>query len=80
MHILPQDTPETASHEREIRSLSARSAAPPAEVGTLFAHEFARLRMGAKVGSYLAVLATSNIRAMLRRKGKGAYGSPHEKE
>ena len=80
MHIFPQDSPETASHEREIRSLSASTAVPPAEVGTLFAPDFARPRMGAKVGSYLAVLTTSNVRAMLRRKDKGAHGVPHEKE
>jgi hypothetical protein len=62
MQIPPQDSPETTSHERKKRSLSAR------------------LGMGAKVGSYLAVLITSNVRAMLRRKGKGAHEFPHEKE
>ena len=62
MQILPPDSPETAAHEREIRSLSAR------------------LGMGAKVGPYLAVLTTSNIRAMLRRKSKAAHEFPQEKE
>jgi hypothetical protein len=60
--------------------LSARTEVPPAEVGALFAHEFARLRMGAKVGSYLAVLTTSNVRAMLRRRDKRARGSSFGKE
>jgi hypothetical protein len=75
MHSHLQDSPKTASHEQEIRSLSIRTAVPPDEVRALFAHEFERLGMGAKVGSYLAVLTTSNVRAMLRRKGKGA-GEP----
>jgi hypothetical protein len=70
MNVLPQDSPKPPSHEREIRSLSTRTAIPPDEVRALFAHEFARLGMGAKVGTYLTVLTTSNVRAMLRRKGK----------
>ena len=28
MHILPQDTPETASHEREIRSVERPLCSP----------------------------------------------------
>jgi len=57
-------------HEREIRSLSDRSGASVAQVRTLFSDEFARLKMGAKVGSYLGVLTTSNVRGMLRRKAR----------
>ena len=53
--------------EREIRSLSDRSGVSPAHVRTLFRHERARLGMGAKVHSYLAVLTASNVRAMLQR-------------
>jgi hypothetical protein len=56
------------SHDREIQSLSDRSGAPPTEVRALFVAEFARLKIGAKVGSYLAVLTQSNVRGMLRRK------------
>jgi hypothetical protein len=49
-------------------SLCDRTGAPLAEVRSLFAQEFSRLELGAKVRSYLAVLAASNVRAMLRRK------------
>ena len=56
------------AHDREIQALSDRSGAPPTEVRALFAAEFARLKIGAKVGSYLAVLTESNVRGMLRRK------------
>ena len=63
-------------HEREIRSLSDRSGASLAQVRTLFSDEFARLKMGAKVGSYLGVLTASNVRGMLRRKALLASGLP----
>ncbi len=49
-------------------SLCDRTGAPLAEVRSLFAQEFSRLELGAKVRSYLAVLTASNVRAMLRRK------------
>ena len=56
------------AHDREIQSLSDTSGAPPTEVRALFTAEYARLKIGAKVGSYLAVLTQSNVRGMLRRK------------
>jgi len=59
---------EAVRYERAMSSLCDRSGAPPAEVRSLFAQEFSRLELGAKVRSYLAVLAASNVRAMLRRK------------
>ena len=59
---------EAASHERAMNSLCDRTGASPAEVRRLFAQEFSRLELGAKVRSYLAVLTASNVRAMLRRK------------
>jgi hypothetical protein len=58
------------AHEREVQALSDRSGAPPTEVRALFAAEFARLKIGARVGSYLAVLTESNVRGMLRRKAR----------
>jgi hypothetical protein len=59
---------DTVRHERAISSLSHRSGAPLAQVRSLFAQEFSRLELGAKVRSYLAVLTASKVRAMLRRK------------
>jgi hypothetical protein len=59
---------EAVRHERAMSSLSDRSGAPLAEVRSLFAREFSRLELGAKVRSYLTVLTASNVRAMLRRK------------
>lgn len=59
---------EALRHERAINSLRRRTGAPLTEVRSLFAQEFSRLELGAKVRSYLAVLTASNVRAMLRRK------------
>lgn len=53
--------------ERQIRILSDQSGESPAQVRTLFRQEHARLGMGAKIHSYLAVLTASNVRGKLRR-------------
>ena len=63
---------QPGAYERQIRSLSDSSNTPPSKVRALFNEELARLQMGAKVGSYLAVLTESNVRGMLRRKTKRA--------
>jgi hypothetical protein len=60
---------ESVRHERAISSLRDRSGAPLVEVRRLFAQEFSRLELGAKVRSYLSVLTASHVRALLRRKG-----------
>jgi len=67
MNALLERAKEAVWHERAISSLRERTGAPLAEVRSLFAQEFSRLELGAKVRSYLAVLTTSNVRAMLRR-------------
>jgi hypothetical protein len=59
---------ETARHERVMSSLCDRTGAPLARVRSLFAQEFSRLELGAKVRSYLDVLAARKVRAILRRK------------
>ena len=66
----PFEHPDSQWHERAIRSLSDRSGASVAQVRTLFSDEFARLKVGARVGSYLGVLTASNVRGMLRRKAR----------
>jgi hypothetical protein len=49
-------------------ALCDRTGAPLTKVRSLFAQEFSRLEVDAKVRSYLTVLTASNVRAMLRRK------------
>ena len=66
----PLDENDCQPDEREIRFLSDQSGVEPAEVRTLFRYELARLGMGAKVHSYLAVLTASNVRGMLRRTAR----------
>ena len=69
MKSLFEPSKEVARHERAISSLHVRTGAPLVEVRRLFAQEFSRLELDAKVRSYLAVLTVSKVRAMLRRKG-----------
>jgi hypothetical protein len=76
----PFEHSNSQRHEREIRSLSDRSGASLAQVRTLFSDEFARLKMGAKVGSYLGVLTAANVRGMLRRKARLASDLPTTEE
>ena len=63
----PFEDRDPEADEREIRSLSDRSGVGLVQVRTLFRKELARVGMGAKVSSYLAVLTASNVRGMLGR-------------
>ena len=58
--------------ERVIRSLSGRTGMSTAEIRILFSQEFARLKLGAKVLSYLPALTASNVRALLRSAKVGS--------
>ena len=66
---------DAARHWRAIKSLCDRSGATPEEVRDLFGSEMLRLKVGAKVGAYLAVLTEANVRAVLRRKALVAGNS-----
>jgi len=66
-HFESRDPP---ADEREIRSLSDRSGVEVGEVRALYQKESTRLGMGAKIGSYLAVLTTASVRGMLRRTAR----------
>ena len=68
MSPLSEPCKEAVRHERAMSSLSDRTGAPLAEVRNLFAQEFTRLELGAKVRSYLTILTAANVRAMLSRK------------
>jgi hypothetical protein len=59
---------EALRHERAVTSLCDRTGAPHATVRSLFAREYSRLGLGAKVRSYLAILTASNVHAILRRE------------
>ena len=67
----------SGANEREIVLLSDRNGASEKDVRALFASEFARLKMGAKVGAYLTVLTTSNVRGMLQRKAARLAAATH---
>ena len=59
---------DPAGHRLATRFSSDRASRVPAEVGGPVGSEFSPIKMGANVGTYLAVLTESNTRAMLRRK------------
>jgi hypothetical protein len=58
---------DTARSERAIRALIDASHASPEEVRDLFTVEFGRLARAAKIRTYLHVLATAKVRALLSR-------------
>jgi hypothetical protein len=58
---------EASRRERAIRALSDSSGASLADVRALYMQELARLEPQATVRKYLPLLATSNVRAALRR-------------
>jgi hypothetical protein len=70
MTTIREEQKEAARRERTIRFLAERASAPAEHVRRLFADEFGRLGRGAKVRDFLHVLATSNVRAMLRAVDK----------
>lgn len=70
MSASPETEYDPAPHGRALQSLCDQTGATPAEVRDLFVSEFSRLKMGAKVGAYLAVLTESNVRATLRGTGR----------
>lgn len=70
MSSLSRRDDDVARHERAISSLSDRAGVPPGNVRVLLAQELARLEPGARVHSYLQVLAASNVRKILGRRRK----------
>jgi len=67
---------DPAGHRLATRFLSDRTGMASAEVRDPVGSEFPRIKMGAKVGPYLAVLTESNTRAMLRRKVRLSARAP----
>ena len=57
---------QAARHERAISTLAETGNASLEKIRGLFAEEFARLEKGAKVRTYLHVLAVANVRARVR--------------
>jgi hypothetical protein len=74
MHSLLEAVKGAASDERAIGWLRDRAAAPLVEFRRLFAQEFSRLELRAKVRSYLSVVRVPDVRAILRRKAAVANG------
>lgn len=63
---------ENDQDERTIRSLCDRTGAARADVHALFAGEVLRLGLGATVRSYVRLLATANVYAVLRGRARAS--------
>ena len=67
MSAISQDDGDAARSDRAIRALTDASGASPERVRDLYTVEFSRLERVAKIRTYLHVLATVKVRAMLSR-------------
>ena len=59
-------------HVRAIAALSHKLQVPAHEVGAIYRKEFDRLAAGARIPTFLVVLAMSNTRSILRGGGRRA--------
>jgi hypothetical protein len=64
------DATTPTAHETTVQSLAGQTGASLADAQRLFDAELARLGQGATVRTYLHLLATSNVRAGLRRSNR----------
>src|SRR5262245_4413508 len=67
----PSETPADAStvHARDIEVLAREAQVPFEDVAQLYAREFAALTAGARITSFLPILTTRKVRALLRQRG-----------
>lgn len=63
---------------RAIRALSEATGLPRESIRVLLEREVARLERGAKVHSYLLILAAANVRTALSRRLWARPGAGHE--
>jgi hypothetical protein len=64
--------PPDEDRARTIKALSDKLQVPMQEVGEIYGREFDRLARGARIPTFLSVLAMSNTRSILREGGKRA--------
>ena len=64
------DTPphDSTVHERDIESLAREAHVPLDDVARLYASELAALTAGARITSFLPILTTRKVRAILRQR------------
>lgn len=67
MNADSRDDGDAARSDRAIRALTDASGASPERVRDLFTVELSRLERGARIRTYLHVLAAVRVRAMLPR-------------
>jgi len=68
MRTSDQAAPEAARHGTTIEALARETGKEPAKVQELYEREFADLEATATVRGFLSVLASRNVRAVLRQR------------
>jgi Protein of unknown function (DUF3562) len=74
----PSDTPshDSTGHARDIALLARETHMPLDDVAQLYARELAALAAGARITSFLPLLTTRTVRAILRQQGHSQRVSP----
>jgi hypothetical protein len=62
---------ESSTHERAIETLAQQSHVSIDQVAQLYERELAALKVGARITSFLTILTTRKVRAILRTLGTG---------
>jgi len=68
---MPLHLDKKSLQERAIEFLARESQVPVDEVARLYRNEWAELEDGARVTGFVAILATRNVREVLRRRRIG---------
>ena len=68
MRTFERVAPEAAQHGTTIEALARETGMEPAKVQVLYEREYADLEATATVRGFLAVLASRNVRAVLRNR------------
>jgi hypothetical protein len=58
---------DSIAHQRAIEALAREAQVPIEDVTRLYAHELAALTAGARITTFLPVLTTRKVRAILRQ-------------
>jgi len=72
----PAETPADDSpvHAPDIEVLAREAQVPREAVAQLYAREWAALTAGARITSFLSILTTRKVRALLRQRGQPHRG------
>jgi hypothetical protein len=67
-HLSTTPTHVNAAAQRDLEDLACEAQVPLDVVSQLYAHEWAALAAGARITSFLPILTTRKVRAILRQQ------------